>query len=68
MGKNTKQGRGLSWVQDVSKEKVSKVLMEENAKIETGEYKSPKGSRYQAGPSRSGKDRVGIYFFDPTAK
>ncbi len=59
----------MSWVRDIAREEASKMIMKKNAQIETGEIKSPEGSKYKIGPSKSGNENeVGIYFFDPTAE
>jgi len=59
---------GMSWVQDVAREEADEKIEKMNIKIKTGEIKSPEGSEYKAGPSKSGNENeVGIYFSDPTA-
>ena len=58
----------MPWVQDVAKAEASELISRLNEEIETGQNKSPEGSEYKRGPSRSGNENeVGIYFFDPTA-
>ena len=55
-----------SWVQDILSEEAEELVMKMQVR---NEGKQPKESKYEIGPSRSGKENeVGIYFFDPTAK
>ena len=67
-GETDETKESMPWVQDITKEEAEEMVLKMNAQIETGEIKSPEGSKYKTGPSKSGnKNEAGIYFFDPTA-
>lgn len=65
-----------TWVQDVSRSEAEQMIItltdqlyEESGDDEEIGNKTPQGSKYDIGPSKSGKENeVGIYFFDPTAQ
>lgn len=59
-----------AWVFDFkgSKAKAEELCTKWNADIKAGRKSSPKGSHYITGEPKELKDRIGIYFVDPTAK
>jgi len=69
MSYKTPEKEDMSWVQDIAKEKANEFIIKHNARIDVGRIKVPRGSRYELGPSKSGKENeVGIYFFNPTKR